>query len=142
MSPLHARRRDQRGTLAIEMAIIVPSLLLIFALIYAYGRAATVNGALESGTRDAARSATIARSAAEAQDRARTVLTEAVRDLPASCRSSLQVTVSDGFVPGEPLTVDAHCSYSLGDLGLPGAPGTITPRSSFTSMLDPNRGVQ
>jgi Flp pilus assembly protein TadG len=142
MSRLRHRREDQRGTLAIEMAIIVPSLLLIFALIYAYGRAATVNGALESGTRDAARSATIARSSAEAQDRARTVLTEAVRSLPPSCQSSLRVTVSNGFVPGEPLTVDAQCSYSLSDLGLPGAPGTITPRSSFTSMLDPNRGVQ
>ncbi|GAA1936104.1 TadE/TadG family type IV pilus assembly protein [Nocardioides marmoribigeumensis] len=135
-------RRDERGSMAIEMAIIIPSLLLIFGLIYAYGRAAQVNGTLESGTRDAARSATIARSYDEAKDRARRVVDAAIVDLPRSCRQSVRVTVSDNFVPGEPITVDAECDYALSDLGLPGAPGDITARSSFTSMLDPYRGLE
>jgi hypothetical protein len=51
------------------------------------------------------------------------------------------VQVSDTFEPSEPVTVDVECTYALSDLGLPGAPGDITARSSFTSMLDPNRGV-
>ncbi len=135
------RRRDERGSLAGEMAVIIPSILLIFGLIYAYGRAATVNGTLESGTRDAARSATIARSYDEARDRAREVVREAILDLPRSCQQSVSVQVSDTFEPGEPVTVDVECTYALSDLGLPGAPGDITARSSFTSMLDPNRGV-
>ena len=134
--------RDDRGSLAVEMAIVVPSLLLIFALIYAYGRAAAVNGTLESGTRDAARSATIARSYDDARERAERVVREAIVDLPRSCQSSLQVTVSRTFVAGEPVTVDAECTYALSDLGLPGAPGSITPHSSFTSMLDPYRGIE
>ena len=37
--------------------------------------------------------------------------------------------------------MDVACTYALSDLGLPGAPGDITTRSSFTSMLDPNRGI-
>jgi hypothetical protein len=123
------------------MAVIIPSILLIFGLIYAYGRAATVNGTLESGTRDAARSATIARSYDEAQDRAREVLREAILELPRSCQQSVSVQVSDTFEPGEPVTVEVECTYALSDLGLPGAPGDLTARSSFTSMLDPNRGV-
>ena len=135
------RRRDERGSLAVEMAVIIPSILLIFGLIYAYGRAATVNGTLESGTRDAARSATIARSYDEARDRAREVVREAILELPQSCQQSVSVNVSDTFEPGEPITVDVACTYALSDLGLPGAPGDITARSSFTSMLDPNRGV-
>jgi Flp pilus assembly protein TadG len=135
------KRRDERGSLAVEMAVIIPSILLIFGLIYAYGRVATVNGTLESGTRDAARSATIARSYDEAQDRARAVVREAVLELPRSCQQSVSVQVSDTFEPGEPVTVDVECTYALSDLGLPGAPGDITARSSFTSMLDPNRGV-
>ena len=133
--------RDERGSLAVEMAIIVPSLLLIFGLIFAYGRAASVNGTLESGTRDAARSATIARSYDEAKQRAEAVVREAIRTLPRSCRDSVRVTVSRNFEPGEPITVDAQCSYELSDLGLPGAPGDITAQSSFTSMLDPYRGI-
>ena len=48
---------------AVEMAMVAPSLLLIFALIFAYGRAGQVNGTLESGTRDAARSASSASTA-------------------------------------------------------------------------------
>ncbi len=134
--------RDERGSLAVEMAVVVPSLLLIFGLIYAYGRAATVNGTLESGTRDAARSATIARSYDDAQERAENVVRAAIVDLPRSCQKSLVVTVSDTFFAGEPVTVDAECTYSLSDIGLPGAPGSITPQSSFTSMLDPYRGIE
>ena len=140
--PGRRRGRDERGSLAVEMAIVVPSLLLIFGLIYAYGRAATVNGTLESGTRDAARSATIARSYDDAQYRAERVVRAAIVDLPQSCQSSLLVTVSKNFVAGEPITVDAQCTYGLSDLGLPGAPGSITPTSSFTSMLDPYRGIE
>lgn len=135
-------RGDERGALAVEMAIVVPSILLIFALIYAYGRVANVNGTLESGTRDAARSATIARSYSEAEERAERVVREAIVDLPRSCQNSLQVTVSDTFVAGEPITVAARCTYPLADLGLPGAPGDVTPESSFTSMLDPYRGIE
>ncbi|NNM46021.1 TadE/TadG family type IV pilus assembly protein [Knoellia koreensis] len=132
----------ERGSLAVEMTIIIPSILLIFGLIFAYGRAAQVNGMLESGTRDAARTATVARSYTEAQDRARAVVADALQATPASCRNSLSVSISDNFRAGEPITVTARCTYSISDIGLPGAPGSITPSSSFTSMLDPNRGIQ
>jgi Flp pilus assembly protein TadG len=139
---LQRRRRGERGSLALEMAFITPSILLIFGLIYAYGRAAGVNGTLESGTRDAARSATIARSYDEAVDRAERVVKAAIADTPQSCQQSVRVTVSRNFEPGQPITVEAECRYQLSDLGLPGAPGAITANSSFTSMLDPYRGVE
>jgi len=137
-----ARRRDESGSLAVEMAMVAPSLLLIFALIFAYGRVAQVNGTLESGTRDAARSVTMARSYDDAVNRANAVLLDAMKDAPQSCQNTLQVRISGTYAPGEPVTVTAHCTYDLSDLGLPGAPGTLTPESSFTSMLDPYRGLQ
>lgn len=144
-SPWSGGRRTasrERGSLAVEMTIIIPSILLIFGLIFAYGRAAQVNGMLESGTRDAARTATVARSYDDAVARARSVVEDALRATPASCRNSLSVTVSDNFRAGEPITVTARCTYGISDIGLPGAPGSVTPSSSFTSMLDPNRGIQ
>jgi len=139
--------RDERGSLAVEMAIIIPSILLIFALIFVYGRAASVNGNLESATRDAARAATLARSYDEARDRVDAVLAEGMSRAPASCRDSLTwASEPDSFGPGDfeagkPITVQATCTYSLGDIGLPGAPGNLRPESAFTSMLDPYRGV-
>jgi len=136
------RRRDERGSLAIEMAMIAPGLLLIFGLIFAYGRAAQVNGTLESGTRDAARSVTLARSYDEALDRANAVVLDALSDAPQSCQDSLVLRIVGDYQPGEPVTVSTQCTYQLSDLGLPGAPGTLTAKSSFTSMLDPYRGLQ
>jgi hypothetical protein len=129
------------------MAIIIPSILLIFALIFAYGRAASVNGNLESATRDAVRAATLARSYDEARGRVDAVLAEGMAGAPAACVATLRWADEPDsfgpgdFQPGQPITVHATCSYSLADLGLPGAPGTLRPESSFTSMLDPYRGV-
>ena len=136
------RTRGETGSLAVEMAMIAPGLLLIFALIFAYGRAAQVNGTLESGTRDAARSVTMARSYDDARDRANAVLLDAMKDAPQSCQNSLDLQITGDYQPGQPVTVTARCTYDLSDLGLPGAPGTLTAESSFTSMLDPSRGLQ
>ena len=134
--------RTESGSLAIEMAMVAPGLLLIFGLIFAYGRAAQVNGTLESGTRDAARSVTMARSYDDALDRANAVVLDAIKNTPQACQNSLVVTIEGDYEPGEPVTVATHCTYGLSDLGLPGAPGTLTVHSSFTSMLDPYRGIQ
>lgn len=130
-----------RGSIAVELAFAVPAILLVFGLVFAYGRVAQVNGTLEAGTRDAARAATLARSHDEAVRRA----TAAVRGAMVGskdCLASLSVTLSPGFEPGDPVTVVSTCTYSLADIGLPGGVGRISPRSTFTSMLDPNRGVQ
>lgn len=136
------RRRGEVGSLAVEMAMIAPGILLIFGLIFAYGRAAQVNGTLESGTRDAARSVTLARSYDDALDRAKAVLIDALKDAPQSCQDTMDLDIVGDYEPGEPVTVSAKCTYQLADLGLPGAPGTLTAKSSFTSMLDPYRGLQ
>lgn len=133
-------RHGERGTIAIEMVFAVPAFLLIFGLIFAYGRVAQTNGTLEAGTRDAARAATIARSRDDAVVRATAAVREAMRRTP-DCLNSLSVTLSPDFAAGDPVTVVATCSYSLADIGLPGGIGTVSPRSTFTSMLDPNRGV-
>lgn len=128
------------GTIAIEMTFFIPAILLLFGLVFAYGRVAQVNGTLESGTRDAARSATAARSRDQAEQAVRRVVAEAVSRTPA-CQGSLDVRLLGTYEPGEPITVEASCTYSLSDIGLPGSPGTLSPRTRFTSMLDPNRGI-
>lgn len=137
-----SRLRGDAGSLAVELVIIMPLLFLMLSLLYGYGRVAQVNGTLEAGTRDAARSASQARSAVEARE----VADRAVRaSLPAgamACRQTLEVGLRDGlFRAGFPVTVQARCSYPLGDV-LPGVPGDVTSSSSFTSPVDPNRGLQ
>ncbi len=135
-------RDDERGSLSVELAMIAPALLLIFGLIFAYGRVGQVNGLLDSGTRDGARSATNARSYEEARQQATDAVRDAIRQAPPDCVSSLKVQLIGRFAMGSPITVTATCTYGLSDIGLPGAPGTVHPTSSFTSMLDPNRGLE
>ena len=136
------RRDDERGSLSVEMAMIAPALLLIFGLIFVYGRVGQVNGLLDSGTRDGARSATNARSYDEARQQATDAIRDAIQQAPPDCVTSLKVQLIGRFEMGSPITVRATCSYGLSDIGLPGAPGTVHPTSSFTSMLDPNRGLE
>lgn len=132
--------RGERGSLALEMAMLAPALLLIFALIFAFGQKAQVGSTLESGTRDAARSATLARSRTEAKARAEAVIAEALTDTPQDCQDSVVVTLSTQFEAGDPVTVEAECRYSLAGMGI--GIGTVTARSAFTSMLDPYRRIQ
>lgn len=130
----------ERGSIVIELAFLAPVLLLIFGLIWAYGRVAWANGHLEAGTRDAVRVATTYRSLDEAQAAAERAVDSSTAAVPA-CQSSVRVTITGQFEPGETITVDATCSYPLSDIGLPGAPGQMSPTSTFSSVLDRYRGV-
>ncbi len=132
----------ERGSLAIELAFLTPVLFVLLALVYAYGRVAQVNGTLEAGTRDAARSASQSRTYDEARERAERTIRAALGSTATSCLDSLDARIVGPFEAGEPVKVRARCTYSLSDLGLPGAPGSITVTSSFTSPLDPGRGVE
>jgi Flp pilus assembly protein TadG len=139
-----ARSEGERGSLAIELVLAAPLILLMLALVFAYGRMAQAQGTLEIGVRDAARSATQARSLNEARDVAKQVIEEELLRGASSCYSSYrrdpQVLIRY-FTPGFPVVVTAYCDVSLDDLGLPGAPGTVRITSVFSSWLDPNRGV-
>jgi Flp pilus assembly protein TadG len=135
-------RRDDRGSMAIEFAIVAPTLLVLVALVVAYGRWAQVNGTLEAGVRDAARAATQARDLPDAQTTADRVIRAALGPGATGCLATLQVGRIPVFQPGNPVTVTAECQSPLGDLGLPGVPGSVRSRSVFSSPLDPNRGVR
>jgi Flp pilus assembly protein TadG len=145
-----AGRRGERGTLSLELSIIAPMLLLLLFLFIAFGRFGQTTGLLEQGVRDSARSATQTRSPAEMWEAVDAVEQEVMADLPASCRDSLATTVDyDGgssFAAGTFVTVTYSCDLSFTDLMLPGSGGgggwadrSVT--RSFTSRLDPNRGV-
>jgi Flp pilus assembly protein TadG len=139
---MRAGAAGDRGSLSVEYVIITPLLFLVFALIYVFGRIAQVDGVLDAGTRDAARVATQAPSYAQAQQAAERVVREEVGTGSSKCSDTLDVSVSNNFSPGATITVRATCSYPVSDAGLPGAPGTLTVTSQFSSVLDPNRTVR
>lgn len=131
------RPPGDEGSVALEFTLVAPALFLLIALLLAYARVTQVSATLDSGVRDAARAATTTRSPAAAQQRAHTVLHDAVG--PGNCADSLVVQPIPEFAAGRAVTITARCSYSVADLGLPGLPGSLSVTSSFASPLDPNR---
>ncbi|NUR50424.1 MAG: pilus assembly protein [Hamadaea sp.] len=133
-----------RGTIAVELAILTPAVLAFFASAIIAGRYAIAKQAADAASFDAARTASQARTAREATNRA---LAAAQRSFDAqgiTCRTPVDVDVDvSGFgVPvGQPASVrvTVTCDAELGDVALPGMPGTIRLSSTFVSPLDTYR---
>lgn len=139
----HDRRDDRdRGATSLELVVVVPVLLSVLALLFAYGRQAQVSGALQAAARDGARTASLSRSYAEADARVGDVVRSTLRGTPSSCQSTAGWSVGDpvDFVAGNSVTVRVWCTRSVADLGLP-LPSAVLTRS-FTSTLDPYRGTR
>ncbi len=109
------------GSIALEFTLVAPALLLLLAFLLACARYTSAGATLDAGVRDAARAATTSRSA-DAQQRATAVVRGALA--PGACADSLVVDPLPEFVAGRPVTVTARCTVPVGDLGLPGCPGT------------------
>ncbi|WP_433392999.1 TadE/TadG family type IV pilus assembly protein [Micromonospora sp. KLBMP9576] len=138
-----SRLRGQRGSVSIEMAVVTPAVLALLAGAVIGGRVNIARQALEAAAYDAARTASLARTAGEASAQALAAADSTLNAQGLSC-TGLDVTVSTaGFgVPvGQPATVTARvsCTATFSDVALPGMPGTVPLIASFTSPLDTYR---
>ncbi|MFI6494302.1 TadE family protein [Streptomyces sp. NPDC050564] len=142
LSRVRSGPRD-RGSAAIEAAIIVPCLLMFLCLAIAGGRLATSGAKIDAAAEDAAREASIHRTAAAAQDAASTAAAESLDDQGLKCASrNVNINASGLNVPvGQvaTVTVTVTCTVNLSDLLLPGAPGARTLESTATSVVDQYR---
>lgn len=134
----------QRGNIAINTAVIVPMLLLIAMLLLMAGRMVLAQGAVQSAANEAARSASISRTADVAQVSASQTARSTLANSGVSCSSTRVTPVLDAFLlplgtVGE-VRVDVSCVVPLSDLGLPGAPGAREMSATGTSVLDAYRG--
>ena len=134
------RRYGDRGSAAIEAAILAPPLLVLIGLAIVGGRIQVAGAAIEGAAHDAARAASISRTAAEAQANAHAAASATLNQQGLHC-TSLTVSVNTaGFaVPvGEPATVSASitCVVDFSDLVADGLPGSKTLTATFVSALD------
>ena len=139
------RCRDDRGSESVELAILLPVGILILAMLVIGARIALAGDRISGVAGIAARDASLARSAAAAQEIATASATNALADRNLHC-ADVQVSVdTSGFssAPGAPaaVTVAVACTVDLSDIGLAGLPGSRTLRDSATSPLDPARDL-
>ena len=133
--------RDDRGSESVELAILLPVGILVLAMLVIGARIALAGDRVSGVAGIAARDASLARSAAAAQQTATASATEALTDRNLHC-ADVQVSVdTSGFdsAPGVPasVTVAVACTVDLSDIGVTGLPGSRTLRDTATSPLDP-----
>ncbi|MEH0424721.1 TadE family protein [Streptomyces sp. B21-083] len=137
------RGRSDEGSAAIEAAIVLPSLIMFLCLAIAGGRLVTSGSKIDAAAEDAAREASIHRTASAAQGGAQAAAAESLNDQGIKCAST-SVTIDTGglSVPvGQvgTVTVTVNCTVNLSDLLLPGVPGSRTLTSTAVSVVDQYR---
>lgn len=132
-----------RGSVTLEVTVLAPGLLLLAGLLILAGRMAIAGAAVEAAARDAARTASITRDAAQARTGAEATARATLASEGLQCANTAVALDTSGFtVPvGQPadVSVDVACDVALGDLLLPGLPGTRTVTADATSPLDTYR---
>ncbi|SEO89312.1 TadE/TadG family type IV pilus assembly protein [Actinacidiphila rubida] len=143
---LRGRLREDRGSEAIQAAIVTPLLIAFVCMAIAAGRLVISGGKIDTAAEDAARAASIQRTPAAAQAAADTAAAKSLDDQGIHCTSTdVQVDVGGLAVPvGQVgyVHVTVRCTVDLSDLLLPGAPGHKTLTSSATSTVDAYRSRQ
>lgn len=137
------RRRERGHAVAIEAAIILPVLVLFVGLVIVLARDALVQQAVGAAASQAARAASLERSALTAGSSAESVATAALVDMGVSCQER-RVTVDAAGLRsplGTPASVSATVTCVVAyDVTLPGFPQQRRISETRTSPVDTYRG--
>ena len=138
MTGMRRRRhvRDERGSMAVEVVILAPVLLMFAMLVVAGGRYVGVQGDIEAAARDAARAAALENTRGEAEQAARSTVAASLDG--ADCR----VAYNADWRPDGSVSVHLTCDVPYDDLGLLGVPGHVTVDAESHVRLDPYRRLE
>ncbi|MEI2811930.1 MAG: Tad domain-containing protein [Nocardioides sp.] len=137
------RSHDERGSAAVEAVVGVPAFALFVGLIIFGGRSATTHQSVETAAADAARTASIERTAISARSKATSTATTSLSNQGIDCLDiDVTVDASQFSRPvGETATVSVtvQCRLDLSDLSVPGVPGS---RLIKATQYQPDRHLE
>jgi Flp pilus assembly protein TadG len=136
-----------RGSATVEMVIMLPAAIGMMVAIAAYGKVALAQQAVDTAAFEAARTASISRTATEANTQGKAAATTSLRNQKITCLPSPATSIgTTGFAvrAGNNASVSARviCKANLSDIvDLPDVlvPNSVTLTASFTSPLDTYR---
>lgn len=133
-------KRDERGSATIEAVMWAPVIAVFLAVTILGGRLAIAQQAVQAAATDAARSASIARTAGAASHAGSAAGHSGLANQGLKCApATVSVDTSQFSRPvGTPAVVTAtiSCRVLTADLSLPGIPGTMLVQATQTSPLD------
>ena len=139
---LPARLRDERGSIAVEVAVIAPALLFLMLLVVYAGKVSEADGNVERAASDAARAASLRQHPGDATDDAQTSATANLAAAGVPCLTITTTVDTTDFAPGGTVTVTVRCEASMADVTLLGVPGRRTFTAAATEVIDTYRSVR
>jgi len=140
------RPSGDAGSESVELALLLPVVLSVLALIVVGARVALAGERVSGVASSAARAASLSRSAGTAQTAAEAGARAALEDANLHCTSTAVTVDTSGFttgagVPGA-VRVTVSCTVSLASIGISGLPGSRTLTDTAVSPLDPLRDTR
>ena len=134
-------RRDQesQGSMAIELIVLSPVIILFVLLALAMGRFELAREQVVSAARAGAEAASVASVAGDAQSTALSVVSPDVSDQVHTCTQLSVVADTSHFIPGGFVRVTVSCQIGFTDLLIPGFPGHEVVQATVTAPIDPFR---
>lgn len=139
MTPLRAL--GDRGSVAAEVALVTPLLIMLLLFVVFCGRLASAHLKVDDAALQAARAASLSRTAGQATADAEATARSGLARAGVSCRSLTVRSEVGALTPGSTVQVTVTCRIGLSDLGFLSLPGTAEAASSAFSVVDRWRGV-
>ncbi len=140
MTALAGRRPGESGSASLELALVTPVLLLLLLFITALGRLGATRSQIDAAAAQAARAASIGRTATDATAQARESLSAATSAGLPCTETATGVDVSR-FGPGGLVVVELTCRIELSAVSGIAIPGSKLLQSRAVAVVDAFRGV-
>lgn len=135
-------RRDEEGTAALELALLVPVFVMFIFVAVGLGRLGLARGNIDGAARDAARAGSQARSADDAVAAAAAAADDSLAANRLTC-AERAVNVDTGqFRPGGFVRVDLSCRVTMSDLVGMWTPGASTMSARAVAVVDTYRSTR
>lgn len=134
------RTGDDRGSVAVETAVVAPILVFLLLLVVFAGRVAQAEGDVRRAASEAARAASLEQFPDVATTEAERVVSANLSASGVVC-GALDVDVdTDDLVPGGSVAVTVRCTASMEDVTLLGVPGEREFVARSLEVVDRYRG--
>ncbi|GAA1947398.1 TadE/TadG family type IV pilus assembly protein [Kitasatospora viridis] len=133
-----------RGSLAIEAALVVPVVIGLLVLMVAAGRAEQTAGTVQEAARAGARAASLAKrgdEASAAADAVKQVLGQNRVDCQGMPPPTVTIEQLSTQPPLSDVRVDVICTVPVNDLSPVWVPGGLTMQGTFRSVIDQYRST-
>lgn len=134
--------REDRGSVATEITVITPLLIMLLVFIaVVIHRGVDARLRLDDAAHQAARAASLQRSAPAALSAARSTAQAALSSAGVVCRSVQVSADTAGLVPGGTVTVTVSCPVDVGDALILGVAGQRVVSATASEPVDTWRSI-